>query len=163
MTATLDGGTTIKAYQNLKNILSPKISKVNPDFDKKLTFLQFFTKNSGKTDKDWLTYVGNNQETIARLTRLNFWFKKKYGLSDQSELTKEQVKTLWEDEYLNTWRQGQTPDGYNDVKYLLDAIYDTNPKERKVNSVKLMEDLRVMLNASFAIGGIIALNQFEEE
>lgn len=160
MSATLDGGTTIKAYNNLKNILGPKLSQIDPDFIKNNPFLSFFTQ--GRTDKEWLTYVGNNQETIARLNRLNFWFKKKYGLSDQSELTSEQVDTLW-DEYINVWRQGQTPEGYWDVKILLDAFYNTRPWDRKVNKIKMREDLRTMLNASFAIGGMIALNQFGEE
>ena len=160
MSATLDGGTTIKAYNNLKNILGPKLSQIDPDFIKNNPFLSFFTQ--GRTDKEWLTYVGNNQETIARLNRLNFWFNKKYGLSDQSELTSEQVDTLW-DEYINVWRQGQTPEGYWDVKILLDAFYNTRPWDRKVNKIKMREDLRTMLNASFAIGGMIALNQFGEE
>jgi hypothetical protein len=162
MSATLDGGTTYKAYKNLKSYLGPKLLKLDPKYKEKNPILSLFDTNIGNTTEDWLKYVGNNEESFARLNRLNFWFKEKYGLSDQSELTKGQVDTLW-DEYTTKWRRGETPEGYEDIKWLLNGFYETNPWDRKVNKVKMKEDLRTILNASFAIGGLIALNQFGEE
>jgi len=162
MSATLDGGTTYKAYKNLKSYLGPKLLKLDPKYKEKNPILSLFDTNIGNTTEEWLKYVGNNEESFARLNRLNFWFKEKYGLSDQSELTKGQVDTLW-DEYTTKWRRGETPEGYEDIKWLLDGFYETNPWDRNVNKVKMKEDLRTILNASFAIGGLIALNQFGEE
>jgi hypothetical protein len=162
MSAILDGGTTYKAYKNLKNFLSPKLLKIDVKYKQNNPILTFFESPLNKTAIDFLEYIGNNPETMTRMNRLNFWYKKKYGLSDQSELTKKDIDVIW-DEYTTKWRNGETPEGYDDIKYLLDAFYNTNPWQRKVNKVKMKEDLRTILNATFAIGGIIALNQFGEE
>ena len=162
MSTALDGGTTYKAYKNLKDYLSPKLLKIDVNYKKNNPILDFFDSRSNNTTKDWLEYVGNYPETMTRMNRLHFWFKKEFGLSDQSELTKENMDVLW-NEYTTKWRNGETPEGYNDVKYILDAFYNTNPWNRTVNKVKMKEDLRTLLNATFAIGGFIALNQFNEE
>ena len=163
MSTALDGGTTYKAYKNLKDYLSPKLLKVDVNYKKNNPILSFFEAPLNKKVTDWLEYVGNYPETMTRMNRLHFWFKKKYGLSDQSELTKENIDVLWDDEYMTKWRNGEAPEEVWDIKDILDAFYKTNPWNRKVNKVKMKEDLRTILNATFAIGGFIALNQFNEE
>ena len=162
MSTALDGGTTYKAYKNLKDYLSPKLLKVDVNYKKNNPILSFFEAPLNKKVTDWLEYLKDYPETMTRMNRLHFWFKKEFGLSDQSELTKENIDVLW-NVYMTKWRNGEAPVEVWDIKDLLDAFYKTNPWNRTVNKVKMKEDLRTILNATFAIGGFIALNQFNEE
>lgn len=159
MTAVTDGGASSIANKNLVTKFENILNLTHPIYDRfnfiKDTFDKLLLgKNFSRTS--WTKYMNDNGEKIARLNRLNNWFKNKYNISDQVALTDDNMKDIIK-EYTDDWVPNGPPKGLEDVKYLLDEYFSKNPIKKTFFKSSFKEELKNALNASFAIAALFSL------
>ena len=165
ITPTIDGGASGKANKNLLDNYKGVLNLNHPIYDKLNWIKDVFEGIKGGEIKlkrnNWTKYLNDEAEKVARLNRLNNYFKNKYNLSDQAKLTDENMDSLWT-EYINEWRPNGAPEGLEDIKFLLDEFYDKNPIKRSFFESSLKNELKNALNVTFAISALITMNIFNE-
>jgi len=159
MTAIIDGGASSTANKNLVTKFENILNLTHPIYDKfnfiKDTFDKLLLgKNFSRTS--WTKYMNENSEKVARLNRLNNWFKNKYNISNQVPLTDDNMKDIIK-EYVEEWVPNGPPKGLEDVKYLLDEYFAKNPIKKSFFKSSFKEELKNALNASFAIAALFSL------
>jgi hypothetical protein len=166
MTAVIDGGASGKANKTLLDNYKGVLNLNHPVYNTFNWIKDVFEGIKGGEIKlkrnDWTKYLNDDAEKVARLNRLNNYFKNKYNLSDQTKLTDENMDSLWA-EYIDEWIPNGAPEGLEDVKYLLDEYYTKNPIKRSFFESSLKKELKNALNLTFAISALITMNSFEEK
>jgi hypothetical protein len=166
MTAVIDGGASGKANKTLLDNYKGVLNLNHPVYNTFNWIKDVFEGIKGGEIKlkrnDWTKYLNDDAEKVARLNRLNNYFKNKYNLSDQTKLTDENMDSLWA-EYIDEWIPNGAPEGLEDIKFLLDEFYDKNPIKRSFFESSLKKELKNALNVTFAISALITMNSFEEK
>lgn len=166
MTPFIDGGASGNANKTLLDNYKGVLNLNHPVYDR-LNWIKdvFEGIKSGEIKlkrNNWTEYLNDDPEKVARLNRLNNYFKNKYNLSDQAKLTDENMDSLWA-EYINEWRPNGAPEGLEDIKSLLDEFYDKNPIKRSFFESSLKNELKNALNVTFAIAALLSMNIFNED
>ena len=112
-------------------------------------------------------YVEEYWEQAVRISRLDDFYKQRFGKRKDSKFTDQDIDDIWK-EKVNMWDNGQVPPGYSDVKYWFDIVDEEIEQQSKIvgkdAAVKNAKfKLKNILNYSLALAALMSLQGLNTE
>ena len=157
--ATTNGGIKTKNKNYLFRQLENLYFKIAPEYQ---SILPKITNGY-----PFYKYVEDYAEQAVRISRLDDFYKQRFGKRKDSKFTDRDIDDIWK-EKVNMWDNGQVPPGYSDVKYWFDIVDEEIEQQSKivgkdaaVRNAKFK--LKNILNYSLALAALMSLQGLNTE
>jgi hypothetical protein len=112
-------------------------------------------------------YVEEYWEQAVRISRLDDFYKQRFGKRKDSKFTDQDIDDIWK-EKVNMWDKDQVPPGYSDVKYWFDIVDEEIEQQSKIvgkdAAVRNAKGkLKHILNYSLALAALMSLQGLNTE